>query len=64
MRFQEAADRALAELYPARPLSQDEGPTKFRMTGKEYLESRQEVHRKGIEPYIKIDGETFLYGAQ
>lgn len=63
VRYQEAADRALRELYPARPLAQD-SESKFRMTGKEYLESRQEVHRKGIEPYIRIDGETFVYGAQ
>ena len=48
---------------PENQLRQD-APPKLRMTGREYLESRQEVHRKGIEPYIRLDGDTFIYGAQ
>lgn len=64
VRYQEAADRALAELYPARVLTNAAEIARFRLTGREYLESRQEVHRKGIHPYVQLRGDTFVYGAQ
>lgn len=83
VRYQQAADRALKALYPARVLLTDvhgyetgtsgleqsgdvphSEPARLRLTGREYLEGRQEVHRKGIEPYIRLEGDTFVYGAQ
>ncbi len=64
VRYQIAADQALAGVYPARVLSRNSGTPRFRMTGREFLEGRQEVHQKGIKPYIQIRGDTFVYGAQ
>jgi hypothetical protein len=64
VRYQEAAGVALDALYPTRILGGDASIERIRLTGKEYLESRQPVHRKGIDPYTRLDGDSFVYGAQ
>lgn len=64
VRYQEAAEIALEALYPPRILGENVGSQTIRLTGKEYLEGRQAVHRKGIDPYSKLEGDSFVYGAQ
>lgn len=64
VRYQEAAELALEALYPPRVLDGSQVASKIRLTGKEYLEGRQAVHRKGIDPYSKLIGDSFVYGAQ
>ena len=64
VRYQEAAELALGEVYPPRILKAEGEWSRIRLTGREYLEGRQAVHRKGIDPYTRLDGDSFVYGAQ
>ncbi len=64
VRYQEAAELALEATYPPRILDGKVEAPKIRLTGREYLEGRQAVHRKGIDPYSKLIGDSFVYGAQ
>jgi len=59
VRYQDAAERALNDAVPYAPAS----PMKIRMTGREYLASRQPVHLPGIAPYSRLAGDTFILHA-
>jgi mono/diheme cytochrome c family protein len=60
VRYQEAADLALVHAMPPR-LS---GLTIKRMTGKEWLEWRPKIYHKGIVPWSRIEGDSFVFRAQ
>jgi mono/diheme cytochrome c family protein len=59
LRYQAAAERALAAALPAGPVTS----TVTRWTGKEYLEKRLPVHRKGIDPFVRVDGDSLVLHA-
>ena len=59
LRYQSAAERALAAALPAGPVAS----TVTRWTGKEYLEKRLPVHRTGIDPFVRIDGDAIVLHA-
>jgi mono/diheme cytochrome c family protein len=59
LRYQTAAERALAAALPAGPVTS----TVTRWTGKEYLEKRLPVHRKGIDPFVRVDGDSLVLHA-
>jgi mono/diheme cytochrome c family protein len=59
LRYQAAAERALAAALPAGPVAS----TVTRWTGKEYLEQRLPVHRTGIDPFVRIDGDAIVLHA-
>ena len=59
LRYQAAAERALAAALPAGPVAS----TVTRWTGKEYLEKRMPVHRTGIDPFVRIDGDSLVLHA-
>jgi mono/diheme cytochrome c family protein len=59
LRYQAAAERALAAALPAGPVAS----TVTRWTGKEYLEKRLPVHRKGIDPFVRVDGDSLVLHA-
>jgi len=59
LRYQAAAERALAAALPAGPVAS----TATRLTGKEYLEKRLPVHRTGIDPFVRIDGDSLVLHA-
>ncbi|HYG76261.1 MAG TPA: DUF1592 domain-containing protein [Planctomycetota bacterium] len=56
VRYQNAADRALDAALCPRPVE----TKKIRTTAKKYIESRQPVHRTGIDPYVRYEGETAI----
>jgi len=58
--YQRAADRALTEALPTFPVASEVK----RHTGKAYLESRLPVHRPGIDPFVRVDGDTLIYHAR
>ena len=60
LRYQQAADAALAEALPGHPLE----PQTVRWTGRQYLEQRLPVHRKGIDPFVRVDGEALVLHAR
>ena len=59
LRYQAAAERALAAALPAGPVASKV----VRWTGKEYLEKRLPVHRTGIDPFVRIDGDSLVLHA-
>ena len=59
LRYQAAAERALAAALPAGPVASKV----VRWTGKEYLEQRLPVHRTGIDPFVRIDGDAIVLHA-
>jgi mono/diheme cytochrome c family protein len=59
LRYQAAAERALAAALPAGPVAS----TVTRWTGKEYLEKRLPVHRAGIDPFVRVDGDAIVLHA-
>ena len=56
VRYQQAADRALADALPLRPAAS----TTKRMTGREYIETRHPSAHPGILPYVRVDGDTLM----
>jgi hypothetical protein len=60
VRYQEAADLALNHAMPPRVLQS----TVKRMTGKEWLEWRPKIYHKGIVPWSRIEGDSFVFRAQ
>ena len=59
LRYQAAAERALAAALPAGPVASKV----TRWTGKEYLEKRLPVHRTGIDPFVRVDGDSLVLHA-
>jgi mono/diheme cytochrome c family protein len=59
LRYQAAAERALAAAVPAGPAAS----TVTRWTGKQYLEGRLPVHRTGIDPFVRVDGDAIVLHA-
>jgi mono/diheme cytochrome c family protein len=59
LRYQSAAERALAAALPAGPVVSKV----VRWTGKEYLEKRLPVHRTGIDPFVRVDGDAIVLHA-
>lgn len=60
LRYQRAADAALAEALPIYPL---ESKT-VRWSGREYLEQRHAVYRKHIDPLVRLDGDSIVLHAR
>jgi hypothetical protein len=60
LRFQEAADRALAAAVPPWPLTNQ----KSRQTGREFLDSRPKPNREGTAPFVRFEGDTIVLCAQ
>ncbi len=56
VRYQEAADRALAAALPAWPITN----RVRRWTGRQFLESRPKPNREGTEPYVRFEGDTLI----
>lgn len=57
--YQRAADAAIDEALPRMPISF----TVTRWTGRQYLEGRLPVHRKGIDPFVRVDGDALVMHA-
>lgn len=60
LRYQDAAAKAIDTALPKAPLSNGA----VRQTGKKYLESRLPVHRKGIDPFVRTDGDSLVLHAR
>lgn len=60
LRYQQAADAALAAALPPYPLEAKPA----RWTGKQYLEQRLPVHRKGIDPFVRVVGDALVLHAR
>ncbi len=59
VRYQTAADAALAAALPGRPIKS----ITVRHTGRAYLEGRLPVHRVGIDPYVRVAGDALVLHA-
>ncbi len=64
VRYQQAADRALAELYPPRLLADEPRPMRRRYTGREYFDNRPEPNRRGVIDFLRFEGDTLIQCAQ
>lgn len=60
LQYQRAAEVAVDAALPRGPL---ESKT-VRITGKKYLDGRLPVHRKGIDPFVRVDGEALVLHAR
>ncbi|NBU09909.1 MAG: DUF1592 domain-containing protein [Proteobacteria bacterium] len=60
VRYQEAADRALAAALPAWPLTN----SVRRWTGRQFLDSRPKTNREGTAPFVRFEGETIILCAR
>jgi len=60
LRYQQGAEAALAAALPPYRLES----TTIRWTGKAYLEQRLPVHRKGIDPFVRIVGDSLVLHAR
>ena len=60
VRYQEAADRALAAALPAWPLTN----SVRRWTGRQFLDSRPKPNREGTAPFVRFEGETIILCAR
>ncbi|MEN9574206.1 MAG: hypothetical protein RL514_2061 [Verrucomicrobiota bacterium] len=56
VRYQEAADRALAAALPAWPLTN----VVRRWTGRQFLDSRPKPNREGTAPFVRFEGDTIV----
>lgn len=56
LRYQQAADEAIEAALPRGPITS----TVTRWSGRKYLEGRLPVHRLGIDPFTRIDGDSFV----
>lgn len=59
VRYQQAAEKALDAALHGRPLKS----TVTRVTGRQYLDGRLPVHRKGIDPFVRLDGDALVLHA-
>lgn len=62
VRYQEAADRVLAEALPDDIVPSE--PWRSRMTGREFLDSRPKPNREGTAPFVRFEGDTIVLCAQ
>lgn len=60
LRYQQAAAVAIDAALPKAPLAS----TVVRISGKKYLEGRLPVHRGGIDPFVRLDGDSFVLHAR
>ncbi|NBV20522.1 MAG: DUF1592 domain-containing protein [Proteobacteria bacterium] len=60
VRYQEAADRALAAALPAWPLTN----AVRRWTGRQFLDSRPKPNREGTAPFVRFEGDTIVLCAR
>jgi hypothetical protein len=60
VRYQEAADRALAAALPAWPLTN----SVRRWTGRQFLDSRPKPNREGTAPFVRFEGDTIVLCAR
>jgi hypothetical protein len=58
--YQRAADLALDAALPRSPQSS----RKLRHTGRQYLEDRLSVHRRDIDPFVKLNGDALVLHAR
>ncbi len=56
VRYQVAADRALAAALPAWPLTN----SVRRWTGRQFLDSRPKPNRDGTAPFVRFEGDTLI----
>ena len=62
VRYQEAADRVLADALPAEIIPTE--PFLSRLTGREFLDSRPKPNREGMAPLVRFEGDTIVLCAQ
>jgi len=60
LRFQQAADVAINAALPAAPIQS----TPVRLSGQKYLAGRLPVHRTGIDPFVRVDGDALVLHAR
>ena len=60
VRYQHAADRALAAALPAWPLTN----AVRRWTGRQFLDSRPKPNREGTAPFVRFEGDTIILCAR
>ena len=60
LRYQQAADVAITAALPRAPVVS----TVRRWTGREYLAGRLPVHRTGIDPFVRVEGEALVLHAR
>ena len=60
LRYQQAADEAIESALPRGPVAS----TVTRWSGRKYLEGRLPVYRPSIDPFVRIDGESFVLHAR
>jgi hypothetical protein len=60
VRYQEAADRALAAALPVGPIANET----HRWTGKQFFDSRPKPNQAGTAPFVRFEGETIVLCAQ
>ncbi|MFO0870279.1 MAG: DUF1592 domain-containing protein [Pirellulales bacterium] len=58
VRYQQAADRALAAVLPPELVLLE--PQTVRWTGREFLDTRPKPNRAGTEPFVQFDGDTMI----
>jgi len=59
LQYQRAAEVAVSAALPRGPVAS----IVTRVTGKKYLEGRLPVHRKGIDPFVRLDGDSLVLHA-
>ncbi len=60
LQYQRAAEVAVDAALPRGPVESKA----VRITGKKYLEGRLPVHRKGIDPFVRVDGDALVLHAR
>ncbi len=60
VRYQAAADRALAAALPIGPIVNET----HRWTGRQFFDSRPKPNQAGTAPYVRFEGETIILCAQ
>jgi hypothetical protein len=60
LRYQQAVDLAIESALPQGPLTS----SVVRHSGKTYLEGRLPVHRGGIDPFVRVEGESLVLHAR
>ncbi|MFO1045111.1 MAG: DUF1592 domain-containing protein [Planctomycetaceae bacterium] len=58
VRYQEAADRALADVLPDAIIPTE--PIRRRLTGREFLDGRPKPNREGTAPFVRFEGDTIV----
>ncbi|MCE9603275.1 MAG: DUF1592 domain-containing protein [Planctomycetia bacterium] len=56
VRYQAAADKALAEALPVGPILNEA----HRWTGRQFLDSRPKPNREGTAPFVRFEGDTLV----